>query len=67
MVLAFTRPQTLDSVRARLRAIEGNNPWQALARKSAAEITEPSVQPGAIVLTDDRAPVEEMTRRMLSK
>ena len=67
MVLAFTRPQTLASVRERLAAVEGNHPWQALARKSAAEITEPPVRLGAIVLTDDRAPVEEMTRRMLAE
>jgi len=66
MVLAFARPQTLVSVRDRLAAVEGRNPWQVLARKSATEITEPAVRPGAIVLTDDRAPVEEMTRRMLA-
>ncbi len=67
IVFAFTRPQSLASVRERLLAVDANSPALVLARKSAAEITEPPVRPGAAILTDDRAPIEEMTRHMLAE
>ena len=67
MVFAFARPHSLDSVRDSLAAVKGTNPWDVLARKSAGEITEPSVRMGAAVFTDDLAPIEAMTRRMLSE
>src|SRR5207302_3353798 len=47
MFFAFSRAQTLGSVRQRLGAIEGDRPWQALARKSAMEIAGPPARPGA--------------------
>ncbi|HEV3199748.1 MAG TPA: fused MFS/spermidine synthase [Bryobacteraceae bacterium] len=65
IVLAFAREETLASVRQRLAAMEGTDMWHVLARKSAGEIEEPAVRADATVFTDDRAPIEAMTRRML--
>jgi spermidine synthase len=67
ILLAFTRQQSLASIRERLAATGANNAAAALARRSAPEITEPPIRPGAMLLTDDRAPIEEMTRRMLGR
>jgi spermidine synthase len=67
IVFAFAHSRSLDTVRQRLAAIQGDQPWQQLARKAATQIIEPKPLPGAIVFTDDRAPIDEMTRRMLSE
>jgi len=67
IVLAFTRPQSLASIRDRLAAVDIGNPAKALAARSATEVIEPPVRAGAIVFTDDCAPIEEMTRRMMSE
>jgi spermidine synthase len=67
MVFAFTRHRSLDSVRASLAGVDAANPASAIAHKSATEITEPPVRIGTLVMTDDRAPIEELTRRMLSE
>lgn len=67
MVFAFTRAHSLTSIRERLAAMEGEGAGQALARKAARDMTEPVARPDALILSDDRAPIEEMTRRMLSE
>ena len=67
IVFAFTRPRPLGVIREQLAAIEGGRPWQQLARKAATSMVEPTVPPGTMVFTDDRAPIEEMTRRMLGE
>ena len=67
IVFAFARSRSLDTIRQRLATVEGDQPWQQLARKAATQIIEPEPVRGAIVFTDDRAPIEEMTRRMLSE
>ncbi len=66
MLLGFVAPQTVDSIRAKLVAKELAPRLQDVvhaALLSLAEITPPQ---GTLVFTDDRAPVEEMTRRMLA-
>jgi spermidine synthase len=54
ILMAFAQSHTLDSLRARVPGGELAGAW---------EIHPP---PGTPVFTDDRAPVEEMTRRMLA-
>ncbi len=65
IVFAFARARTLESVRRRFASMEGTDLWQRLARQSAGEIVEPEVRRDAVIFTDDRAPIEAMTRRML--
>jgi spermidine synthase len=67
IVFAFAHSRSLDTIRRRLANVQGDQPWQQLARKVATQIIEPKRVPGAVVFTDDRAPIEEMTRRMLSE
>ncbi len=61
MLLAFTRPPSAERLAARSPALEAN----ASLRDFVAR--EVSVPEGAAVFTDDLAPVEEVTRRMLSE
>ena len=67
IVFAFVHSRSLDTIRQRLVAVQGDQPWQQLARKAATQIIEPKPVPEAVVFTDDRAPIEEMTRRMLGE
>jgi len=67
IVFAFAHSRSLDTIHRRLANVQGDQPWQQLARKVATQIIEPKPVPGAVVFTDDRAPIEEMTRRMLSE
>jgi spermidine synthase len=60
MIFAFTRPTSLASVRARLG--EGRS---ALARSAATAMVEISAPVSTRAFTDDLAPVEQITKRML--
>jgi spermidine synthase len=66
MLLAFTKQTATASIRARLSTFEGDEAVKRLARWAEAQVTEFEVPAGATVFTDDFAPVEEMTRRMLN-
>jgi hypothetical protein len=50
---------------ARLKQGAGPAWVQELAQKAAGEMIEFEPRAGAVIFTDDRAPIEEMTRRML--
>jgi predicted membrane-bound spermidine synthase len=65
MVLAFVREKTLAQVRERLGHLGGDQAFQELAKGAAASIVDLIPPQGTPVFTDDHAPVEEMTRRML--
>lgn len=65
MVMAFPQKRALAETISRLKKHEGPGWVEELAQKSAAEIIDFEPMPGAVVFTDDWAPVEEMTRRML--
>jgi spermidine synthase len=65
ILFAFAQERSAASIRAQLEQVEGTGPLQDLARHAAATITDFVPPPGTSVFTDDRAPVEEMTRRML--
>ena len=66
MLLALARAMPEAAIRARLRNYAGNPSVKQLARRAEKEITHVDVPAGTVVFTDDFAPVEEMTRRMLS-
>jgi hypothetical protein len=63
VVMAFPEPRTLAEVRAALE--RAPLPVAAIARDVARDVRPLSPDRGAIVLTDDRAPVEQLTRRMM--
>jgi len=67
IVLAFARERPGAWVRDRLQHAEGSPPVERLARKAAHAIVDFEAPRGTPILTDDHAPVEDMTRRMMAK
>lgn len=67
MLLAFSRETSPDSVRAKLATFQGDPTIQLLAKRTASQIVDLEVAPETLVFTDDYAPVEDITRRMLTK
>src|SRR5262249_51783838 len=66
MVMAFTEAETIETIRARMLRAAAGGPAHSIASAAAASIHESdNAQAGATIFTDDRAPIEEMTRRML--
>jgi hypothetical protein len=55
----------MAQVRGRLEHLIGDQPLQELAREAAATIVDLVPPEGTPFFTDDQAPVEEMSRRML--
>ncbi|HVH73980.1 MAG TPA: fused MFS/spermidine synthase [Stellaceae bacterium] len=66
MLLAFATATPRSAIRARLQDFADNQVVDRLARRAATQLTDVYVPPGTVVFTDDFAPVEEMTRRMLN-
>jgi len=67
MLLAFLRETSEASIRGRFNKFEGNEAIQRLARRAESQIVEAQTPGGITVFTDDFAPVEEITRRMLNR
>jgi spermidine synthase len=67
MLLAFPKETSEAPIRARFSKFEGDEAIKRLARRAEAQITEIEVPAGTTVFTDDFAPVEEITRRMLNR
>ena len=65
VVFASCRERTVEEIRAKLRGWQDNSRLGGLIRAAAAEIVSLKPPAGTLVFTDDRAPVEEITRRML--
>jgi spermidine synthase len=65
IVLAFPQERSAASVRAKLQAVEGPEQLRRIAQYAAQNVMDVVPPPGTPVFTDDWAPVEEMTRRML--
>jgi predicted membrane-bound spermidine synthase len=65
MVLAFARSKTVGEVRERWGQMHGEQALQDLVRDAERAIVDLVPPEGTAVFTDDLAPVEEMTRRML--
>jgi spermidine synthase len=67
IVLAFCQAVTVSGVREKLLNVEGASAFGELARGAASRIATVEPSAGALVLTDDRAPVEEITRQVLAR
>jgi len=65
IVFAFTRAKSVAQVRERLEHLVGDQPLRELAREAAAAIVDLAPPEGTPFFTDDHAPVEEMSRRVL--
>jgi spermidine synthase len=65
IVLAFPQNMPVSDVRRRLEQATGEQAFRQLAHRAASALVELQPQPGTPIFTDDRAPIEEMTRRML--
>jgi predicted membrane-bound spermidine synthase len=67
LLLAFTRDRDAASVRDTLPQVKSEHPVMDLIGRARRAIVDLSPSPRARVLTDDHAPVEGMTRRMLAE
>jgi spermidine synthase len=67
IVLAFQRLRSLEDIRRRLAEAREDNRVGEVAARAAAALQELVPPAGSRVFTDDHAPIEEMTRRMLSQ
>jgi hypothetical protein len=65
--ILFAFPEKRDILETAVRLKEGAGPaWvRELSMKAAGEIVEFEPKGGAVIFTDDLAPIERMTRRML--
>lgn len=66
ILLGFSRARSVDSIRAQLLKFHGEDALEGLARQAALTVRELLPPDHSPVFTDDHAPVEEMTRRMLA-
>ena len=66
MLFAFPERRSLASVRAELARAQGDPEILQMAQAAASGINELETPPGTTVFTDDHAPIEPMTRRMLA-
>ena len=66
VLLAFREPVSLDALRRRLAAPGRPGELSAIARE-AAVLLRPAGAGRAPILTDDRAPVEPLTRGMIER
>lgn len=65
LLFAFRQPHGLHETRAALRAAVAPEWAKTLAENAAGEMKEFVADDDAVIFTDDKAPVEAMTRRML--
>jgi predicted membrane-bound spermidine synthase len=65
MLLAFRKETSEASIRSRLGSFEDKPAIIRLAKRAERQITHVEVPTGTLVFTDDFAPVEDITRRML--
>jgi len=65
LLLASPQTGSAPAMKARLMNYQGNEMVQRMARHAAAQMTDFEAPSGTVVFTDDFAPVEEMTHRML--
>jgi predicted membrane-bound spermidine synthase len=65
LLLAFARSRSIAELRETLRTAEGPPVVEQLARRAARTLVELAPPPAVPIFTDDHAPVEELTRRMM--
>jgi spermidine synthase len=66
ILLAFSRAVSVSDVRKTLQSVEAGGAFPDLVRDAASRIVEIHPSADTPVFTDDRAPVEEITRRALA-
>ncbi|HWE40764.1 MAG TPA: fused MFS/spermidine synthase [Isosphaeraceae bacterium] len=66
-VFAFKSSRSLDDLRAALRRPDVPASIRPLARRAAMNLTEPAPPADTPIFTDDFAPVEDLTRRMIAE
>jgi len=66
IVFAFAAQQSLASVCNQLNKVARNETLNRLAREAARWMAETDPPDGTPIFTDDHAPFEEITRRMLT-
>jgi spermidine synthase len=67
LIFAFATERDLNWVRLRLAGGAATEPLNTLARNASRAITALQAPPHTLVFTDDFAPIEAMTRRMLAQ
>jgi len=66
ILFAFAEKRELAETSGRLKQGAGPAWVRELAQKAAGEMVEFEPRAEAVIFTDDKAPIEEMTRRMLA-
>jgi spermidine synthase len=67
VVFAFPRQRSLESIRSALEAAESHPDIKAMAQYATETIRLLDPPADALVMTDDHAPIESMTRRMIAE
>jgi hypothetical protein len=67
ILFAFPRERSAESIRAQLQNAHTDERVLELARQAAPDIRELVPPAGTPVFTDDHAPVDDLTRRMLAE
>ncbi|MGH9406314.1 MAG: spermidine synthase [Terriglobia bacterium] len=67
MLFAFAKRTTAASVRAELRSYEGDPGIARIAGEAASHMAPLEPPTGTVVFTDDHAPIDPMTRRMMAE
>ena len=67
MLFAFCQKRPADSVKAKLMSYQGDSGIAKLAHDAAASMAPLDPPPGTVIFTDDRAPIDPMTRRMMAE
>jgi spermidine synthase len=65
ILFAFAQKRAVSGTIAALRSAHGPDWVKQLGQNATGHLTEFEPRDGATIFTDDKAPVEEMTRRML--
>jgi spermidine synthase len=66
MLFGFARTQNASDIQLKLMSAQPDGPLQDIAANAASQIVELNSTDRTLVLTDDRAPVEELTRSALT-
>jgi hypothetical protein len=66
IIFAFPQERSVGSIESAFQQAVGSASVRQLALRAATATRDMVPPPGTVVFTDDRAPIEEMTRRMVA-
>jgi spermidine synthase len=66
MLLGFAAPRSVEEVRSSIDEAQLTPRLHDIVQSAMSSLSEMSPPPGTLVFTDDHAPVEDITRRMLA-